>query len=43
MSWRLRIVFHCLLLIPLIAADEHNHIVGLFHIVTVKHERGRGY
>lgn len=26
MIWRLRLLFHCLVLIPLITADEHNHI-----------------
>ena len=33
MSWRLRLLFQCLVLIPLIIADEHNHIVSEYYAV----------
>ena len=32
----MRILFHCLVIIPLITADEHNHIVSLFHPVRAE-------
>ena len=34
MSRRLRLLFQCLVVIPLITADEHNHIVSEFYAVS---------